>query len=64
MAAIRAHVFSRLTRRALAAGCSWSSCSLALAPAASAARSGRVAPENRWSPWAPGKTADAVLRDV
>jgi hypothetical protein len=32
--------------------------------AAASARSGRVAPENRWSPWAPGKAADAVLRDA
>jgi hypothetical protein len=37
---------------------------LALAPAAPAARSGRVVPENRWSPWAPGRTADAVVRDA
>jgi hypothetical protein len=36
---------------------------LALAPDAPAARSGRVAPESRWSPWAPGRTAEAVLRD-
>ena len=37
---------------------------LALAPAAPAARSGRVAPESRWSLWAPGRIADAVVRDA
>ena len=37
---------------------------LALAPAAPAARSGRVAPENRWSGWAPGRAADALLSDA
>ena len=36
---------------------------LALAPAAPAARSGGVGPENRWSPWAPGRAAEALLRD-
>ncbi len=36
---------------------------LALAPAAPAARSGRVAPESRCSLWAPGRTADSVVRD-
>jgi hypothetical protein len=37
---------------------------LALAPAAPAARSGRVAPESRWSGWAPGRAADVVLSDA
>jgi hypothetical protein len=36
---------------------------LALAPVASATRSGRIAPESHWSPWAPGKAADCALRE-
>ena len=63
MRSIRTSVTTRLRRGGLAAGL-LVLLSLTLAPAAPAARSGRVAPESRWSPWVPGKTADAVLRDV
>jgi len=63
MASRHAQVVGRLTRGVLAAGL-LALLMLALAPAAPAARSGRVAPESHWSPWAPGKVADAVLRDA
>jgi hypothetical protein len=63
MRSTRTTVTRRWRRGALAVG-SLVLLALTLAPAAPAARSGRVAPESRWSGWAPGRAADAVLSDA
>jgi hypothetical protein len=62
MEGARSSVSARLQRGAVAAGL-LVVVLLAFAPAALAARSGRVGPESRWSPWAPGRAADLVLRE-
>jgi hypothetical protein len=62
MGTTQTSVTAWMRRGAVAAGLS-AVLLLTIAQAAPATRSGRVGPEGRWSPWAPGRVADLVLHE-